>query len=146
MIRELNAQDTKAFLALKRRGLTTDPDSFVATLDDDPPSYPEMVRERLRHASVQSGDIVLGAFAPDLIGIIAITRDGRTKRQHKADLHGMYVVPEHRGQGLGRTLLAQVPGHGAAYERFGRDTAHRGRPQPRSGSALRAIWIHTCVD
>jgi hypothetical protein len=28
MIRTLNEQDTDAFLALKRRGLTTDPDSF----------------------------------------------------------------------------------------------------------------------
>jgi len=107
MIRELNEHDTEAFLALKRRGLATDAESFVATLEDDPPSYPEMVRERLRHASVQSGDIILGAFAPALIGITAITRDGRTKRQHKADLHGMYIVPEHRGQGLGKTLLAR---------------------------------------
>jgi hypothetical protein len=39
MIRTLNEQDTDAFLTLKRRDLTTDPDSFVATLDDDPPSY-----------------------------------------------------------------------------------------------------------
>jgi ribosomal protein S18 acetylase RimI-like enzyme len=50
---------------------------------------------------------VLGAFAPDLIGIIAITRDARSKRQHKADLHGMYVVPEYRGRGLGKTLLSK---------------------------------------
>lgn len=107
IIRELNEHDTDAFLALKERGLTTDSEAFEATLEDDPPSYPEMVRARLSHASVQSGDIVLGAFAPELIGIIAITRGGRTKRQHKADLHGMYIVPEHRGKGLGKTLLAR---------------------------------------
>jgi ribosomal protein S18 acetylase RimI-like enzyme len=108
MIRELNGNDTDGFLALKRKGLSTDSESFVATLEDDPPSYPDLVRERLRHASVQSGDVVLGAFVPDLIGIIAITRDGRTKRQHKADLHGMYVLPEHRGKGLGKTLLVRA--------------------------------------
>lgn len=44
--------------------------------------------------------MVLGAFAPHLIGIVAITQDKRTKRQHKADLHGMYIVPEFRGKGL----------------------------------------------
>jgi ribosomal protein S18 acetylase RimI-like enzyme len=107
LIRELNEDDTEALLALKRRGLTTDPDSFVATLEDDSPSYARMVRDRLARASVESGDIVLGAFSPDLIGIIAITRDEQTKRRHKADLHGMYIVPEHRGRGLGKTLLAE---------------------------------------
>jgi ribosomal protein S18 acetylase RimI-like enzyme len=106
-IRELDEHDTKGFLALKRRGLASDPEAFVATLGDDAPSYPEMVRVRLSRASIQAGDIVVGAFAPDLIGIIAITRDARTKRQHKADLHGMYVVPEYRGKGLGKTLLVK---------------------------------------
>src|SRR5438093_8773820 len=106
IIRALTEQDTEAFLALKRRGLSTDPEAFVARLEDDAPSYPEEVSERLRHASVASGDVVLGAFAPHLIGIIAITQDKRTKRQHKADLHGMYIVPEFRGRGLGKTLLA----------------------------------------
>lgn len=106
IIRELNHQDTDAFLALKRRGLTTDPDSFVATLEDDSPSYPEIVRDRLTEASIESGDIVLGAFSPELIGIVAITRNKRRKRQHKADLHGMYIVPEYRGRGLGKMLLA----------------------------------------
>lgn len=106
IIRELNEQDTEAFLALKRRGLRTDPDAFVASLEDDASSYPVEVSERLRHASVVSGDMVLGAFAPHLIGIVAITQDKRTKRQHKADLHGMYIVPEFRGRGLGKTLLA----------------------------------------
>lgn len=72
IVRELNEQDTEAFLALKRRGLHTDPDAFVASLEDDAPSYPEEVSERLRHASVASGDSVLGAFAPHLIGIIAM--------------------------------------------------------------------------
>jgi ribosomal protein S18 acetylase RimI-like enzyme len=104
-IRALTEHDTEAFLALKHRGLSTDPEAFVASLEDDASSYPEEVRERLRRASVASGDIVLGACAPHLIGIIAIAQDKRTKRQHKADLHGMYIVPEFRGRGLGKTLL-----------------------------------------
>ena len=105
--RELNEDDTDAFLALKRTGLSTDPDAFVATLEDDPPSYPDLVKDRLARASVDSGDIVLGAFCPRLIGIAAITRDARRKRRHKADLHGMYVRPEYRGRGIGQQLLAR---------------------------------------
>jgi len=41
VIRELTAEDTQAFLQLKRIGLSTDPGSFVAALQDDSPSYPE---------------------------------------------------------------------------------------------------------
>jgi RimJ/RimL family protein N-acetyltransferase len=81
--------------------------SAVAAIDDDSPAYPGMVRERLTHASIAAGDIIVDAFSPNLIGIIAMTRDQRQKRRHKADLHGMYVVPEHRGKGLGKALLAR---------------------------------------
>ena len=107
-IRLLDEHDTLAFLELKRIGLASDPDAFVATLEDDPPRYPESVRERLARASVESGDVILGAFDPQLIGIVSVTRDDRRKRQHKADLHGMYVVPAYRSRGLGRELLRQV--------------------------------------
>lgn len=108
VIRELNEGDTAEFLALKQIGLTTDPDAFVASLPDDLPSYPESVRERLAGASPAGGDIILGAFARHLIGVLAITRDSRVKRQHKADLHGMYIVPEYRGHGLGKDLLVEA--------------------------------------
>ena len=35
IIRELTEHDTEAFLALKCRGLRTDPEAFVASLEDD---------------------------------------------------------------------------------------------------------------
>jgi RimJ/RimL family protein N-acetyltransferase len=107
-LRLLDAHDTQAFLELKRIGLSSDPDAFVATLEDDPPQYPESVRARLSQASVESGDVILGAFDPQLIGIVAVTREDRRKRQHKANLHGMYVVPAYRGRGLGTALLHRV--------------------------------------
>ena len=107
-IRSLDERDTQAFLELKQIGLSSDPDAFVATLEDDPPSYPEAVRERLSKASVERGDLILGAFDPQLVGIVSVTREDRRKRRHKASLHGMYVVPAYRGRGLGKELLRQV--------------------------------------
>ncbi len=107
-IRTLDESDTPGFLALKQIGLSTDPLSFVASLDEDPPDYPQRVAARLRSASVANGDVVVGAFAPDLVGIVAVTRDAHAKRHHKADLHGMYVRPEFRGCGVGRALLIEV--------------------------------------
>jgi len=41
IIRPLDERDTQAVLGLKQSGLSTDPDAFVAALEDDPPSYPK---------------------------------------------------------------------------------------------------------
>jgi ribosomal protein S18 acetylase RimI-like enzyme len=80
----------------------------VASLDDEPPDYGDRVRERLARNSVSTGDVVVGAFDPDLVGIVAVTREPHAKRRHKAHLHGMYVRSEHRGRGLGRALLTEA--------------------------------------
>lgn len=104
-LRALNAGDTAAFLALKQIGLASDPASFVASPGDDAPDYRNRVRQRLAVASIETGDIVIGKFGPELVGIIAITHDMRSKRRHKADFHGMYIVAEHCGRGIGKRLL-----------------------------------------
>jgi nitrogen regulatory protein PII-like uncharacterized protein len=64
IIRELNERGIEGFLALKRRGLSTDPDSFVASLEDDPATYPDRVCDRLTRASSESGDTVPSPHPP----------------------------------------------------------------------------------
>jgi len=54
---------------------------------------------------------VFGAFAPELMGTIGLYRDGRKKTAHKAQLWGMFVAPEDRGEGVGRKLLAAAIAH-----------------------------------
>ena len=49
-----------------------------------------------------------GAFAGDgLVGIVNLQRYGRAKLRHRAIIGSMYVVPQARGQGLGKRLLGQ---------------------------------------
>lgn len=107
-IRELNANDTDSFIELKKVGLSTDPSAFVADIEDDAPNYQNNVRNRIKNASISNGDIILGAYDNNLIGIVAVTRHKNKKRRHKADLHGMYLRPEYRGIGLGRELLNRI--------------------------------------
>jgi ribosomal protein S18 acetylase RimI-like enzyme len=106
--RELIEKDTEAFLKLKKIGLTTNPEAFVGSVNEDPPDYAIKVKERIKKASIENGDVILGAFDTDLIGIISVTRDNRLKRFHKADLHGMFVMPESRGKGIGKILFEKV--------------------------------------
>ena len=50
-----------------------------------------------------------GAFAEDrLIGIVSLQRYGREKLRHRASVGGMYVDPEARGKGIGKSLLDQA--------------------------------------
>lgn len=107
-IRELTSNDTQEFLDLKKIGLSTDPYSFLADLEDEEPDYFQLVKGRLSNASIKNGDVILGAFLNGLVGIVAVTRNKNKKRKHKADLHGMYIKPEYRGIGLGRELLCKI--------------------------------------
>ena len=47
-------------------------------------------------------------FNPKIIGCVSVTQDRRLKRRHKANLHGMYVLPKHRGEGFGKHLIEKV--------------------------------------
>ena len=107
-IRELTINAADGFLQLKKIGLSTDPNSFIADISDDPPSYLNEVRKRINNASAANGDIILGAFKDKLIGIVSVTRNKSKKRFHKAELHGMYIIPQYRGIGLGKKLLESI--------------------------------------
>ena len=62
---------------------------------------------RMRRGSDQ---FVLGVFAEDgtLAAQVGFERAARSKSRHKGTLIGMYVVPEFRGRGLGKQLVAAL--------------------------------------
>ena len=50
---------------------------------------------------------ILGAFdGRTLVGVVGMQRESQRKLAHKALLWGMYVVPDARGKGVGRLLVA----------------------------------------
>lgn len=108
MIRVLRDDDATAFATLRRRALEEVPLAFGASPDDDLISTPAAVREHLARAP---DAIVLGAFRPELVGMMGLFRDRHLKYAHKAHLWGAYVVPEHRRSGCGTALLDAVLAH-----------------------------------
>jgi ribosomal protein S18 acetylase RimI-like enzyme len=70
---------------------------------DDSACSAEIVRERLKTGPPNS--IIIGAFAPDLLGTLGLYRDAHLKAAHKVHLWGMHVLPAHRRQGIGARLL-----------------------------------------
>jgi len=105
VIRPLTSEDVEAFVVLRRASLQESPLAFSAAPDEDVGSNPELMRERL---ATSSESMVLGAFAPELVGTVGLYREFKRKTAHKAHIWGMYVMPTRRGQGIGRRLFAAV--------------------------------------
>ena len=102
-IRQLRGEDAASYAAFRRVALLDSPLSFMSSPEDDSACAADIVRERLQHGAPNS--IIIGAFAPDLVGTLGLYRDGHIKAAHKVHLWGMHVVPTHRQQGIGARLL-----------------------------------------
>lgn len=68
------------------------------------PEVAERIRSEARH-----GNFVLGAFADGrLVGTAGFRREDRAKTGHKGWVWGVYVTPDWRSQGIGRTLMSEL--------------------------------------
>ncbi len=102
LVRKVTVGDHEQFFSLKLHALRTDPDSFVATMEEEERMTPEDVQQYL------SRHYVLGAFTKngELVGTLVFMEQERRKFKHIGILGGMYVHPSHRGRGLAKKLLA----------------------------------------
>lgn len=114
MIRVITETDVEAFRALRLRALMEEPEAFGASAEEFAATSLLDVAKRLQPTD---DAFVLGAFLPDLVGMVGLVREHGQKRAHKAFIWGMYVAPEARGQGIGRSLMtaaltraARLPG------------------------------------
>ena len=107
-VRLLRASDAEAMARLRRRGYATDPLAFAGTLESDPTCDADAMRAKLATQTPDSSSVVLGAFAPGLVGLLGVAREEPGKFRHKARLWGFYVEPGSRRQGIGLLLLREA--------------------------------------
>lgn len=105
LVRKLTREDGEALWTLRLRALTDNPEAFYVTYEETLASG----RERLVEQLCQGAEVFyIGAFDPDLIGLIYFRREEGRKNRHKGRILSMYVQPERRGQGAGKALLQEV--------------------------------------
>jgi ribosomal protein S18 acetylase RimI-like enzyme len=106
-IRLLTAADVQAYREIRLHSLREHPEAFAAAFEEESQRPLQAFGERLRLSSPQK--YMLGAWQKgNLVGMIAFTRFQRRKRRHRGLISGMYVMPNARGQGIGKALLAAV--------------------------------------
>lgn len=107
-IRQLGEADAPAYYALRLQLLQTSPDAYGTTYDEAVVRPMAQTVERLRAQDDPEVGFTLGAFAPDLVGIVTVLRQQGMKTRHKATVVGMGVVAGMCDRGIGRALLTEA--------------------------------------
>jgi RimJ/RimL family protein N-acetyltransferase len=110
-IRRLGPADASEYRALLLRGIAEEPDAYTSTAAERAALPLSWWQARTSDAA-DATTHTWGAFsATKLIGTVALEFNAREKIRHKATLIALYVVPEARGHGAGRALIAALLAH-----------------------------------
>lgn len=104
-IRTLTHSDADAYLQIRYRAVKEEPESFLPTYEEeqqrDIAAYEDMLRDPL--------STTYGLFVDDeLVGVTTLIQHGYEKMKHIAQIVGVYLAPEQRGQGFSKALFEYV--------------------------------------
>jgi ribosomal protein S18 acetylase RimI-like enzyme len=107
-IRQLTEEDATAYRDLRLRLLRSAPEAYGTTYEEAAARPLEHTAARLRAQQDPEVGLTLGAFAPELIGMVTLLREDGTKSRHRGRIVGLGVADEARGRGVGRALMDEV--------------------------------------
>jgi ribosomal protein S18 acetylase RimI-like enzyme len=108
-VRVLNENDAEVYKYLRLKALSEEPGAFAASYEEEADISNEIIINRLREQTMFGENYILGAFRDGvLLGIVGFTREQLKKLSHKGYIWGMYVIPQARGEGIGKLLLEKI--------------------------------------
>lgn len=113
-MRPLTAADAAAYRRVRLTVLQNDPLAFVTTAAE----FEERTLESVAGQIVpKETAVTFGAFLNgELVGILSLVREMRPSIRHRADIYGVGVLPQARGQGAGDALLRAATAQAQAWE------------------------------
>jgi RimJ/RimL family protein N-acetyltransferase len=103
-ISQLEPRDVAVYREIRLEGLTTHPETFGASWEDEIEQPEPWWTARLESNTVFGG----WTDRSPLLGVAGLYVPSAAKQRHKAILWGMYVRPDARGTGLAASLLQRV--------------------------------------
>lgn len=111
--RRLVPADAEAFRALRLEALSTAPEAFGSSPEEEAARPMDVVRARLADTGP---DAVFGAFAgDDLVGMAGFVLSQGIKKRHKGLLWGVFVRAQWRDRGTGEQLVRAVIDHARSH-------------------------------
>ena len=112
-IRRLAPADAEAFRALRLEALSTAPEAFGSSPEEESARPMDVVRSRLADTGP---DAIFGAFAgDDLVGMAGFLLSQGIKKRHKGLLWGVFVRAGWRDRGTGEQLVCAVIDHARSH-------------------------------
>ncbi len=108
LVRRLTLDDAAACRALRQRALDEHPDAFTASVRAWRAGTDAQRSALLGPGPAGTELFVVGAFAPELCGMISFRREGKQTVRHKGSVRSFFVVKEHRRCGVGSALVATL--------------------------------------
>ncbi|WP_318671150.1 GNAT family N-acetyltransferase [Paenibacillus sp. PSB04] len=100
------SQDAEIYRELRLKSLKENPEAFLTTYEIEKDKPIEQLR---RNLIASHNRFTLGAFINSgLIGIVTFVRESNPKTVHKGNIYAMYVQPEFRGNGAGKSLVQEL--------------------------------------
>ena len=105
-IRRLNPLDAEAYLSTRLKALQNNPEAFGSSYEEE---KDQPVEKYIRRFQSNESTITIGAFVDEqLVGVVTLFRESLAKLQHRANIVAMYVSPEQRGLGFGKSLMVEA--------------------------------------
>lgn len=106
-ITRLTIKDLDAFYAMRLEALQNSPSSFSSSYEEESEKGKAFFQKILEDTNDRN--FILGAFVDNaLIGSIGIYSEQHIKLQHKGNIWGVYVKPNHRKRGIAKQLLREL--------------------------------------
>jgi ribosomal protein S18 acetylase RimI-like enzyme len=102
-------QNIPAYRALRLRGLREHPEAFGEAAADFEARSNEQIADRIQTQG-QLGGCILAAVSRsgEMLGTVCLAINEPGKCHHRGMIFGMYVIPEARGQNVGKLLLEEA--------------------------------------
>lgn len=112
-LRRLGPADAEAFRVLRLEALSTAPEAFGSSTEEEAARPMDVVRSRLADTGP---DAIFGAFAGnDLVGMAGFVLSQGIKKRHKGLLWGVFVRAGWRDRGTGEQLVRAVIDHARSH-------------------------------